>query len=144
MNEVFQPELVSPILRVVVNFPLLSFLITTPVFSHEPNRNQRVLYLPKLSHRLRHVSKDKADIQVLEFEISHFYAPSKTINKMDMTDPLSGYNSNALKRLHIIIKYLYVSTSTDPSSASIPESGTVSQRCHPITTLLVHPYIQKG
>jgi hypothetical protein len=59
---------------------------------------------------------------------------------MDMTDDrLSGYNNNALKRLRTMMNYLYVSTSTDPSSASIPESGTVSQRCHPIITLLAHP-----
>jgi hypothetical protein len=60
-------------------------------------------------------------------------------NPMDMTDDrLSGYNNNALKRLHTIMN-LYVSTSTDPSSASIPESGTVSLQYHPITTVLAHP-----
>jgi hypothetical protein len=84
-------------------------------------------------------AKTRPIFKRLEFENFTLISPSKMTTTMDMTDRLSGYNKNALKRLHTIIKYLYVSTSTDPSSASIPESGTVSRRYHPITTLLAHP-----
>ena len=138
MNRVFRSE---PVSLLMGNFPLLCSCIyphNNYRVSHEPSRNQRVLYLPKGPDRLSHVIKDKVDIQEIRIrKISHSYAPSKPTSTMDMTDRLSGCNKNALKRVQTIIKYLYVSTSTDPSSASIPESGTVSQRYHPITTTLL-------